>query len=73
MAQINLSAGKKKQTHRLVEQTCDCQRGGGGSGIDWEFGVGRCKLLHLEWICNEIMMCSTGNCIQSLVMERGGG
>jgi len=21
---------------------------GGGSGMDWEFGVGRCKLLHLE-------------------------
>ena len=23
---------------------------GGGSGMDREFGVGRCKLLHLEWI-----------------------
>ena len=23
---------------------------GGGSGMDWEFGVSRCKLLHLEWI-----------------------
>ena len=22
----------------------------GGSGIDWEFGVSRCKLLPLEWI-----------------------
>ena len=21
---------------------------GGGGGIDWEFGVRRCKLLHLE-------------------------
>ena len=24
--------------------------GGGGSGMDWEFGVRRCELLHLEWI-----------------------
>ena len=23
-------------------------RGKGGSGMDWEFGVGRCKLLHLN-------------------------
>ena len=22
---------------------------GGGSRMDWEFGVSRCKLLHLEW------------------------
>ena len=29
-------------------------RWGGGSGMDWEFGVSRCKLLHLEWIGNEI-------------------
>jgi len=28
-------------------------RGGGGSGMDGEFGVGRCKTLHLEWISNE--------------------
>ena len=27
---------------------------GGGSEMDWEFGVGRCKLLHLEWISNEV-------------------
>ena len=23
---------------------------GGGSGMAWEFGVSKCKLLHLEWI-----------------------
>ena len=45
MAQMNLST-EKKQTHGLGEQTFDCQ--GGGSGVDWEFGVSRCKLLHLE-------------------------
>ena len=34
---------------------------GGGGGMDWEFGVGRCKLLHLEWINNKVLMYSTGN------------
>ena len=34
---------------------------GGGSGMDWEFGVNRCKLLPLDWISNEILLGSTGN------------
>ena len=51
----------KKSTHGLREQTCGCREEGGGSGMDWEFGVNRCKLLPLEWISNEIMLCSSGN------------
>ena len=38
---------------------------GGGSGMDGEFGVGRCKLLNIEWI-------STGNYVQSLGLEHDG-
>ena len=53
----------RKETHGLGEQTCGCQGSGGGSGMDWESGVNRCKLLHLEWISNEILLYSTGNCI----------
>ena len=37
--------------------------------MDWELGVSRCKLLHLEWIRNEVLLYGTGNNIQSLVME----
>ena len=55
MAQMNLST-EKKQTHGLGEKTCACQGGGGGSEMDWEFGVIRCKLLHFEWIRNEILL-----------------
>ena len=51
----------RKETHGLGEQTC--QGGGEGSGMDWEFGVNRCKLLPLEWISNEILLYSTGNSI----------
>ena len=60
MAQINLST-EKKQTHGHGEQSCGCQ--GGGSGMDWEFGLSRGKLLHLEWISNEILLYSTENFI----------
>ena len=35
----------------------------GGSGMDWEFGVNRYKLLPLEWINSEILLSSTGNYI----------
>ena len=50
-------------THGLEELTCGCQGGGGGRGMDWESGVNRCKLLHLEWISNKILLYSTGNYI----------
>ena len=31
-------------------------QGEGGSGMDWEFGVSRCKLLHFKQTCNEILV-----------------
>ena len=37
--------------------------------MDWEFGVNRCKSLHLEWISNEILLYSPENYIWSLMME----
>ena len=64
---MNLST-EQKQTHRHGEETCGCQQGGARewNGLDWEFGVSRCKLLHLEWISNEVLLYSMGNYIQSL-------
>ena len=53
--------------HGHGEQTHGCQWR--GSVMVWEFGVGRCKLLHLEWISNEILLYSTGNYIQSLEVQ----
>ena len=60
---MNIST-KQEQTHRCGEQTCHCQ-GEGWNEMDWEFVIDRCKLLHLEWISNEVLLCSTGNYIQS--------
>ena len=45
---------------------------GGGRGIDWEFGVGRCKLLHLDWINDKVLLYSTGNYIQYPMINRKG-
>ena len=39
---------------------------GGEKGSDGKFGVGRCRLLHLEWMGDGVLLYSTGNCIQSL-------
>ena len=47
-------------------------RVGGGRGMDWEYGVGRCKLLHLEWINNKVLMCSTVNYIEYPVINHTG-
>ena len=41
----------------------------GGSGIDGEFWIGRCKVLHLEWMSTEVLLYSTGNYVQSLGVE----
>ena len=40
MAQMNMST-EKKQPHGHGEQTHGFWAGGGGSGMDWEFGVSR--------------------------------
>ena len=44
----------------------------GGSGKNWVFGVGKCKLLHLEWISNGVLLYSRGNYKQSLGIEQNG-
>ena len=51
MAEKSLSV-KQKQTHRPREETAGCQGGGGGRGMDWEFGISRCTLVYIEWIGN---------------------
>ena len=43
-------------------------RGGGGSGMDWEFGVNRCRLFPVEWISNEILLCSTENSKKIIIL-----
>ena len=44
----------------------------GESGMHWELGVSRCKILHLEWTSNEVPLYNTGNYIQSLWIDHDG-
>ena len=50
----------------------DAKWEGGWRGMDWEFGVSRCRLLHLQWISNEVLLYNTGNHMQSLGIEHDG-
>ena len=67
MVQMNLSTEKKIMDleNRLVVAK------GEEEGVGWigELGVNRCRLLPLEWISNEMLLCSTGNYVWSLMME----
>ena len=64
---MNIST-KKTLTHRYREQTC----GSRGGGMDWEFGISRCKLLSIEWINNKVLLYSTGNYIHYPITNHNG-
>ena len=49
MTQADLPT-KQKPTHRPRERLCV------GGVKDWEFGISRYKLLHTEWINNEVRL-----------------
>ena len=70
MTQMNFSTNQK-QTHRHREQIWGCQGGRGGGGLEWEIGVSRGKLLHIEWV-NQDLLHSTGNYIQYPMIEHSG-
>ena len=46
--------------------------GRGESGMDWELGVSRGKLLDLEWISNEVLLYNRENCVQFLSIDYDG-
>ena len=62
----------RDKTHRHREQSRVCQRGGVGAGVDWEFGVGGCKLLYMRCMNSKVLLYSTGNCIQSPGIKHNG-
>ena len=66
MAQMNLST-EQKQTHGHREQTCCCEGGRRGGRMDCEFGFSRHKLLHLEWISNEVLLYTAQGTICNLL------
>ena len=68
---MNLPAKQNRLTH--IEKRFVVAEGmGGGSGIDWEFGVSRSKLLHLERIKDKLLLYNTGTYVQSPGIDYGG-
>ena len=43
-----------------------------GRGVDWKFGISRCKLLYTGWINNKILLYSTGDYIHYSVINHNG-
>ena len=41
-------------------------------GMVWEVGVSRYKLLDIEWVNNKVLLYSTGNYIQYLMINHNG-
>ena len=44
----------------------------GREGLDWEFGISRCKLLYVEWINIKILLYRTRNYTQYLIINYSG-
>ena len=65
MAQMNLPT-KQKQIHRLVV----AKGAGGKNGMGWEFKFSRCKLLHLEWRSNDVLLYCTAPIIYPVSWDR---
>ena len=71
MAQMNLST-KQKQIMDMESRLVVTSGDGVGSGMDWELRVDRCKLLHLQWISNGVLLYSTESDVQSLRVGHDG-
>ena len=45
------------------------QKEGVGGEMEWEAGISRCELLYTEWIHNKVLMYSTENYTQYLMIK----
>ena len=71
MTQINLSM-KRNRIMDIENRPVVAKGEEVGGGIEWEAGVSRCKLLHIGWINNKVLLYSTGNYIQYPVINHNG-
>ena len=71
MKQMNIST-KQKQTHKQRTDLWLPRGKRDKGGINWEFGVIRCKLLYREWINNKVLVYSAGNYIQYPLINCNG-
>ena len=72
MTQMILSTKQKQIMDMKSRLVVARVKWGCRSGLDGAFGISRCKLLHLEWLSNVVLLCSTRNYVQSLGLEHNG-
>ena len=71
MALLNLSKNRTRLSD-IENQPVIAKGEEGGSGMAWDLGISRCKLLYLEWINKKVLLYSTENCIYSFRIEYDG-
>ena len=62
------------EADRLIDMENRCEwpkRKGSGGGMEWEFGVSRCKFMY-RMDKYKVLLCSTGNYIQYPVINHNG-
>ena len=57
------------ETDSQREKTPGGQEGGDRGGMDWESGISRCKLLYTKRVDNKVLLYSTGDYSQYLVIK----
>ena len=63
MTQVNLLQSRNRLSdieNRLDKGEED------GEGMEWDFGISRCKLVYTGWMKNKVVLQSTGDSIQYL-------
>ena len=55
-----------------IEKRLVVAKVGGERGMEWEFGISRCKLLYIGWIKSKVLLYSTGNYIQYPMIIHNG-
>ena len=63
---------KQKQIMDMESRLVFARGERGERGTDRKFGIGICRLLHLEWMADGVLLYSTGKCVWSLGLEHGG-
>ena len=72
---LNTFHQSRKRFNKLtdIENTLEVVKGRSSRrGMDWEFGISRCKLVYIDWVNNEDLLYSTGNYIQYPVINHNG-
>ena len=71
MTQMNLSTNRNRLMD--IENRLVVAKGEGvGRGMEWEFGISRCKLLYIDWINNKVLLYSTENYVQHPMINHNG-